>query len=186
MIKKIKNDLKKRLPHNRYNHTIRVCEIAIELAKLYDENIEDATIAALLHDYSKYLDKKQYMEIIKKNNLEIDSVIEEELGLAHGLISEYFAKEKYKIKNENILNAIRYHTFGRSKMSKLEKIIYLADYIELGRSFEGIEEIRKATFEDLDKGMILALESSIKYVNRKGKLLHPLTVEAKNYLLNKE
>lgn len=186
MIKEIKKDLKKRLSHDRYHHTIRVCETAVELAVLYDESVEDATIAALLHDYSKCLDKKQYMQIIKKNNLDIDSIIENELGLAHGLISEHFAKEKYKIKNKNILNAIRHHTFGRPQMSKLEKIIYLADYIELGRSFEGVEEIRKATFEDLDKGMILALESSIKYVNKKGEILHPLTVETKNYLLNKE
>ena len=184
MIELIKSDLKKYLSLERYNHTIRVCETAIELARIYNENVEDATIAALLHDYVKCLDKKHYREIIRKNNLKIDSVIEKNIGLAHGLISAYFAKEKYRIENIDILNAIEYHTYGRPDMSTLEKIIYLADYIEPGRSFDGVDEIRETAKKDLNKAMIMALESSMDYVKSVGKEVHPLSMQAMIFIQN--
>lgn len=93
------------------------------------------------------------------------------------------AKEKYSVNDSDILNAVRYHTTGRPNMTNLEKIVYLADYIEPGRDFPGVEEMRAISYEDLDRALLSALEKTIVHVVSIGQILHEDTVRARNYML---
>lgn len=181
MIKKIKQDIKERLHVKRYNHTIRVYETAFKLAMIHGENIMKASIAALLHDYAKGLDNSTIRQLLMIENIEIDEALEENINLAHGTASAIFAEMVYHIKDEDILNAIKYHTYGRPNMSRLEKIIYLSDYFEPERNFEGVDFIRETAKKDLDLAMLLALNSTIEYVKSKDKSVHPLSLEAVVY-----
>lgn len=85
-----------------------------------------------------------------------------------------------------VLDAVKYHTLAKRDMSTLEKIIYIADYIEPGRDFPGVEELREITREDLDKGVLKGLENTILFVIKQGNLIHPLTIEARNFLIMQE
>lgn len=160
-----------------------VADAAVYLAKKYDADEEAAYIAALLHDYVKDFSKEQTKAYMSQNNLVIDEIMSNVHQLLHGRIAAHIAKEQFNISNKDILNAIEYHTTGRKKMSKLEKIIYLADFIEPGRNYAGVEELRIAAEQDLDKAVLLALNNTIKYVISMGKLLHTNTIEARNTLL---
>lgn len=181
MINNIKRDIKERLTDKRYNHTIRVYETAFDLAMIHGENIVKASIAALLHDYAKGLDDSTIRQLLLIENVEIDEILKDNINLAHGTASAIFAEMVYHIKDQDILNAIKYHTYGRPNMSRLEKIIYLADYFEPDRDFEGVEMIREAAKKDLDMGMLMALNATIKYVESKDKKVHPLSREAVVY-----
>jgi predicted HD superfamily hydrolase involved in NAD metabolism len=186
MIDQIREDLKKNLTDKRFNHSMRVIETAKELAQIHGEDLRKTTLAALCHDYAKYIDHNQYGEIAISSGEELDDCMECDLGLAHGMIGAILIKQRYNISNEDILNAVRYHTYGRASMSRLEKIIYLADYIEPGRDFKGIEKLRQMARLDLDQCMILALRSSIEYVKSQNRHVHPRSVEALEYYNNGE
>ena len=105
--------------------------------------------------------------------------------LFHGEIGRHLAKDEFGVKDQEILTAIENHTTGRPGMSRLEKIIYLADHVEIGREFSGIDRIRKLAFTDLDRAIIAFAENSIAYFLKLGLPFHPATVETRNYLLLK-
>lgn len=176
--------LKQNVSSDRYAHTLGVIDAAVYLAKKYDDDEEAAYIAALLHDYAKGFSKEQLYDYIAKNNLEIDETMAKAYQLIHGKVAAHIAKEQFNINDQNILNSIEYHTTGRKKMSNLEKIIYLADFIELGRNYSGVEELRMVAEQNLDKAVLLALNNTIKYVISIEKLLHTNTIEARNTLLS--
>lgn len=175
--------LKKRLSPKRYTHSVGVCETAVKLAKLYNVSVEKAKIAGLLHDYAKDLSDEEIKRYIKEFNLSLDKLLRSHINLAHGIIGAELVKREFKIIDNDILNAIKYHTTGRKNMSCLEKIVYLADYIEPNRNFPGIEEIRRVSFLNLDEGVLLALNSSITYIIKKGRLLHENSVFARNSII---
>ena len=104
--------------------------------------------------------------------------------IMHGVASAYIAETIMEIYDKEVLDAVRYHTTGREKMTMLEKVIYLADYIEPSRNYPGVEELRKLSYEDLDKALIKAFDNTINYVLKKGWLLHLMTVKARNYLIS--
>lgn len=180
---KIKEYLKNNLKTSRYNHTLGVVETAEKLAKRYNSNIEKARIAALLHDCAKNMSSEQLLKIAKENNCEIDNIISSSPQLLHGFVGSVLAKSLFDINDDEILNAIRFHTTGKKDMTLLEKIIYVADYIEPTRSFNGIEDVRKMAFEDLNKSLLYCYDNTIKYILSKKLLLHPNTIEARNFLL---
>lgn len=180
-------DINKQLIHNigldRYNHSLRVVEIAIKLAKIYGEDIEKTETAALLHDCGKYFDKISLLK--KANNFDIilDSVMEANMELIHGPLGSKIAEVEYGIVNKEILNAIYCHTTGRENMTLLDKIIYIADYIEPSRTFYGIDEIRRLAYVDLDKSILKALDTTIIFLINKNKLIHQNTIKARNCLI---
>lgn len=182
-IGEIKKILSKRLTPKRYKHSIGVHDTALKLAKLYDVSEEKAAIAGLLHDYAKGLSYSEAIYYIKKYAIKIDEVIKEQIDLAHGFIGAELIKEELNIRDEEILEAIRYHTIGKEKMSKLEKIIYLSDFIEPNRFYLGVEELRTVALSDLDKATLLALNNTISYVINKNNLLHINSILARNSLL---
>lgn len=183
MIEKIKQNLKQDISKNRYDHTLRVVLCCEKLAKVYGEDLEKTKIAALLHDSAKFLSKEKVFEMAKDLNLLDDDIYFYNKEIIHGYLGAKLAKVKYNIKDCDILNAIKYHTTGRSEMSLLEKIIFMGDYIEPSRSFNGIEEIRNLAYKDLDGAMLLALDTNLKFLLEKGKLISRDTIEARNYFM---
>lgn len=177
--------LQMNLKESRLRHSLSVSDTAVELAAIYGQNIESARIAGLVHDCAKNMTTEQLVKVAKEYKIEIDEIYKQNPSILHGLVGSIIARTVMGILDENILNAIRYHTTGRKNMSILEKIIYIADYIEPSRKFNGVEELRSLSKIDLDAAMVLSLENTIKYVISQKGLLHIDTIYARNYLLSK-
>ncbi|EKQ55118.1 MULTISPECIES: bis(5'-nucleosyl)-tetraphosphatase (symmetrical) YqeK [unclassified Clostridium] len=182
-IEEIKLYLKENIVEKRYEHILGVAETAKKLAKLNGISKEKAEIAALAHDVAKNLKKDRMKEIMGKNNIVLSEVEEKNPNLWHGIIAPIEAKDKLGIEDEEILDAIRWHTTGKENMSILTKIIYIADMIEPSRDFQGVEEIRKLTFENLDLGVYYGLTRSIEFLLTKNLLIDENTMKARNYFL---
>jgi predicted HD superfamily hydrolase involved in NAD metabolism len=173
------------LKESRIRHSLSVSETAVVLASKYGEDIGKARIAGLVHDCVKNMKDAELIKVAMGHGIQLDEIYLNNPSILHGLVGSIIAREVMGIEDEDILSAIRYHTTGRKNMSTLEKIIYIADYIEPLRTFNGVEELRNLSKVDLDAAVIQSLENTIKYIiNQKG-LLHTDTVEARNYLLSK-
>ncbi|MDR5658043.1 bis(5'-nucleosyl)-tetraphosphatase (symmetrical) YqeK [Serpentinicella sp. ANB-PHB4] len=179
----IENALLEVLSEKRLQHTLGVVESATRLADIYNQDMDEAKTAALLHDYAKDLTHNQMSYFKRLYNIKMDEVIQSTPELQHGIVAARIAEDKFRITNKNVLNAIEYHTTGRIEMTKLEKIIYLADFIEPNRDYKGVDELRKVAIEDLDKAVFMALSNTIIYVVNIKKILHPNTLHARNYML---
>ena len=153
------------LKPSRLEHTKNVAQLARKMAAKQGVDVNKAEIAALLHDMAKYEDRPGV-----------------NMNIAHGKIGAEMARDIFGIEDEDILNAIAYHTTGRAGMSDLEKIIFLADAIEPGRNYPSVDEIRRVAEEDIDKACILSLDRTITYVRNRGAELHPDSINAKKYL----
>lgn len=181
---KIINYLKDNLKEKRFVHSINVSKTAEKLALKYKVDVDKARLAGLVHDAAKNMNPCDLLNAAKMNNLEIDYVLEKCPDLLHGMVAAIIAKREMGIEDEDILNAVAYHTIGRVNMSTLEKIIYLADFIEPQRDFEGVESLREEAYIDLNSAVIKAIESSIFYVIKNGGLLHINSIEARNFLIS--
>jgi len=179
----IKLYLKENLIKKRHIHTLGVADIAKKLAKLNGISEEKAEIAGLAHDVAKNLSKGRMKEIMEENNIILSDVEENNSNLWHSIIAPIVAKDKLGIDDEEILDSIRWHTTGKEDMSILTKIIYIADMIEPDRNFDGVEDIRKATFIDLDMGVYYGLTHSIEFLLIKNLLIDENTIKARNYFL---
>ncbi|MBU0630798.1 MAG: bis(5'-nucleosyl)-tetraphosphatase (symmetrical) YqeK [Candidatus Margulisbacteria bacterium] len=177
--------LKVTLDQERFDHTLRVEKIALALASKYRVNRAKTSLAALLHDCARRFDRRGLLRMAKIFKLTPDPVRLFEPKLFHGEIGRRLAAAEFGIKDKEILAAIENHTTGRPGMSRLEKIIYLADHIEVGRKFTGIGRIRKLALHDLDRAIIAFTENSVGYFLKLGLPFHPATVETRNYLLLK-
>lgn len=182
-IEEIKLYLRENLKESRYIHTLGVADTAKKLAKINGVSEEKAEIAGLAHDVAKNLSKDRMKEIMKENNIVLSKVEENNSNLWHSIVAPVEAADKLGIKDEEILDAVRWHTTGKINMSTLTKIIYIADMIEPSRDFKGIEDIRKAAFEDLDKGVYYGLNSSIEVLLVRNLLIDENTISARNYFL---
>ena len=179
----IKKYLKENLKEDRYLHVLGVENTAEKLAKVYGEDVEKAKLSALIHDAAKNKTVEEIVNIIKSEGIIIDEEMSKAPVLLHGLAGAIIGKRLMNIENEDVFNAAAYHTTGRENMSKLEKIIYLADYIEPKRNFPGVQDIRVVAFKDLDEGVLYAMDHTIKYIITKGQILLSGTVNARNYLI---
>jgi nicotinate-nucleotide adenylyltransferase len=173
--------VKKKLSEERYQHTLRVLDKALELGGIFGEDKEKIEKAVLLHDYGKAFDPAMTRRWLSTSAYALDDIMAMNIDLAHGPFGADLARVEFGIEDEDVLNAIRYHTFGRAGMSLLEKIVFLADYIEPGRRFAGADRVRRLAVKDLDEAMKAALEQSIRYVESRGRPLHPLSLEALEY-----
>lgn len=175
--------LKENLMEKRYIHTLGVVETAKKLAEVNGISEEKAEIAALAHDVAKNLSKEKMREMMKENNITISALEENNSNLWHSIIAPIEAKAKLGIEDEEILDSIRWHTTGKENMSILTKIIYIADMIEPNRNFNGIEDIRKVTFDNLDAGVYSGLTHNIEFLLTKNLLIDENTIKARNYFL---
>ena len=186
LIKKLTKAMEEVQTGKRFQHTLGVEFTAAALAMKHDEVLLDAQLAGLLHDCAKCLSDEKLIKICVKNHLDISEVERRNPYLLHGKAGAVLAKSEFGIEDQNILNAIQYHTTGRPEMSKLEKIIFIADYIEPGRKeAPGLPEIRKLAFEDLDKAMIRILEDTLAYLKSGKGEIDPQTNETYQYYVNK-
>lgn len=185
-MKEIIEFLTNNLSERRYKHVLGVAKTAKELASLNGVDENKAELAAMLHDIAKEMPVDEQMRILKKNNFNITEIEKASLQVLHGFVGEFLAREKFNINDEEVLKAVAYHTTGKANMTKLEKIIYIADYIEPTRNYPGVEELREVTYKDLDKGVLMGINNTIKLLLDKDGVIHPLTIEARNYLLTKD
>lgn len=181
IIRSVKEELKE----SRFRHTMGVAYTACSLAMCYGEDFEKAYLAGLLHDCSKLKDA-DYLAMAEKYNLDIPEYAYKSPALLHAPLSAAIAREKYHIQDEEVLNAVSSHNFGRPGMTMLEKIVYIADYIEPNRSFspEKLDYYRRLAFSDLDKCLVMVLKDTIDFVKENGYPLVPISHET--YLFYKK
>ncbi|HZK00660.1 MAG TPA: bis(5'-nucleosyl)-tetraphosphatase (symmetrical) YqeK [Tissierellaceae bacterium] len=170
------------LGEDRFNHSLRVVEEAERLASKYNIDREKAVTAALLHDCAKFSDKKKILKMANYFDIIISDIMIHNKQLIHGPLGAKMAQDKYKVYDVDILNAIEFHTTGRKDMSKLEKLIYIADYIEPGRKFPGVNQVRRLAYVDLDRSILLAMDETIVFLVKNNRLISPYTIEARNQL----
>ncbi len=183
-IDNIKAYLKDELSKKRYNHSLGVAEEAVRLAKRYAVDEEKAYIAGLVHDCAKEIENSKAKALLAdKYCVAIDEVAVHTHKILHGPLGECIAREKFEITDSEILDAIRYHTTAKADMGMLTKIIYIADYIEPNRDFDGVDELRKMAYEDIDAAIVCGIDFTIVELIEAGKLLHPDTVYARNFLV---
>lgn len=183
MIKKLRETQKER----RFNHTLGVVKEAKRLAPKFGVEVNKASLAALLHDCAKNLDEKQGEEfsvICNKYGVKLDDCAKSERALVHAYLGAAVAWKDYGVDDQEVLEAIYYHTTARANMTPLEKLIYIADMTEEGRTIEQADEIRRLVETDIDEALIYAIGCSIKHVIRKGGLIHPDSIHALNYLIS--
>ncbi|HWQ77369.1 MAG TPA: bis(5'-nucleosyl)-tetraphosphatase (symmetrical) YqeK, partial [Anaerovoracaceae bacterium] len=168
------------MSEKRRIHTYAVAEEARKLSQRYGADMEKAEIAALFHDFFRGIDKNKLNEYVGRFGLA--PVYLNNANLAHGKIAARIMERDFHITDPDIINAVCFHTTGRADMSRLEKILYLADAIEPNRDYPGVGEIRELAYRDLDEACLAALERSIEYVKCKGQYLHQDTVNARDRL----
>lgn len=172
------------LSEKRYAHTIRVMETAEELGRQYGGNLESIKLAALLHDYAKCFTVDELKKNIKKYSLP-SSLLNHHYELWHGPVAAAIMEYEYGIDNKDILHAIYYHTTGRAGMMTVEYIIFVADYIEPGRSFPGVDLVRELVKTDLMLAARAAIKSTITYLMTKDSIIHPDSFYMYNRLTQK-
>jgi len=160
----------------KFEHSLGVEETAVKLARRYGADVEKAGLAGLLHDYTK---QKDNVKLAKKYH--IPYLTEKTL---HGHTAAAVLKDKGYITDEEVLSAIKWHTTGREGMTLLEKIIYLADYIEPNRDFDGVGKLRELAFENIDKAVLYGLQMSIGHILENKSLIDTDSVAAYNYYRN--
>jgi len=170
------------MPDKRWKHTLGVMESSVKLARRYGADPERAETAAILHDVAKYWPVDRMRKIIEENNLSHE-LLRHDKQLWHAEVGAYVAEQEYGISDPEILDAIRYHTSGREGMGLLEKIVCLADYIEPGRDFPGVDHIRKQAKVSLEVGLVAGFDSTIRLLLEKRRIVFPLTMLARNDLV---
>jgi predicted HD superfamily hydrolase involved in NAD metabolism len=173
------------LGHKLYRHSLAVAEEAVSLACRYGADQNKAFTAGMVHDYAKRYSSDLQVTKAEQYGIRLDRITGLERKLLHAPVGAYLIKEELGITDREIISAVAYHTTGSPGMKLLEKIIYLADYIEPGRSFKGVGEIRKASHCNLDQALLLAVENAIKSVLDRNLLLHPRSVAFRNELVEK-
>ena len=182
--KKIIEKLNTMLKPNRLAHSINVANCAVKLSEIYGCDTGKAYLAGLVHDCAKYFTKDQIDSYVKKYNIKLDPLEVNNISLSHSVIGSFVIQDVFNIQDMDIINAVRYHTTGRENMSTLEKIIFMADMIEEGRNFPGVDKLRKLSFNgQLDKALITSFNNTIKFVIENNQLIHPRSVSARNYLM---
>ncbi len=164
-IKDLKKELKKEMDDSRFEHTLGVMYTCAALAMRYEYDLEKAMLAGLLHDCAKCMPNAKKLKMAEKHRLEISDLERKNPFMLHAKLGAFLAKKKYDVEDEEILDAIRWHTTGRPEMTLLDKIVYVADYIEPKRDkAPNLSEIRQKAFVDLDEALLKILEDTLGYL----------------------
>ena len=184
-IEEMKKDLKELLSERRYEHSIGVMNMAEELAKIYNVDIQNAKIAGLLHDNAKEMKKEEILKYVKENKIKINKFERLNLPILHGKIGADIAKKRYGV-NEKIQKAIEYHTTTNPKMDMLAKIIYVSDKVELTRKSDkfDIKLERNLAKQDIDQALLLILNNTTKYLVDNDKMISVESIATRNKLIN--
>lgn len=169
------------LKYKRMAHVRGTEEEAIRLAQRYGADVTEARVAALLHDCTKKLNMEEQLALCEQYGVQLDALEQKALKLLHAKTGAEIARDVFGV-NDAVYEAIKWHTTGKADMTLLEKVIYLADYIEPTRDFPGVEELRKTVYEDLDAGLAMGLEMTIEEMEEMGNPVHEKTLEALRFL----
>lgn len=181
-LEKLREATRRQMPEKRWIHTLGVVSVAVKLARRFGGNPGKAELAALLHDYAKAWPIERQERAIRENGLPAD-VLAYDKELWHAHAGAWAVRAEHGVDDEEVLNAIRWHTSGRERMTLLDKIVCLADYIEPGRDFPGVHKIRELAEHSLEEALIAGFDSTIRFLMDQGKRIFPLTVTARNGLI---
>lgn len=181
-IEEIRVVLEKSLPSKRYQHSIRVYETALELGKLHHAENDKVALAALLHDCGREIPAKESVAKAQELGLPVDFIEAGQPVLLHARIGACLATQKYGVTDPDVLEAIRCHTTGGENLSLTARIVFLADMLEPGRKFPGVEALRRLAQEDLEQAMFTAYRDTIRYLLEAGALIHPAAIAGYNQL----
>lgn len=185
--KNIRKKLEKELDARRFEHTLGVAYTAAALAMRYQGDLEKAQLAGLLHDCAKRISNEKKLSICEKHHIPISEIERENPFLLHAKAGCYIARKQYHIQDQDILNAILNHTTGRPGMSLLEKIIYIADYIEPGRKqAPNLTRIRQLAFQDLDQALLGILRDTLEYLESIDSPVDTMTRQTYDYYLENQ
>lgn len=171
--------LEQTLSPHRYQHVLNVEKAAIQLAEAYGQDPIKAGLAGLLHDYAKEKPDSYFQQLIQERNLDPD-LLQWGNNLWHGYLGIYAIEEELGLEDPEILEAIRVHTIGKAEMSPLDMILYVADYIEEGRNFPGVEEARRIAFSSLEEGVAYETAETLSFLAKKRIPIYPQTLETYN------
>ncbi|ASE36206.1 bis(5'-nucleosyl)-tetraphosphatase (symmetrical) YqeK [Staphylococcus pettenkoferi] len=174
--------IKEKLPDKRYQHSLRVADTAVKLARIYEGDVVKAEMAGILHDYCKYDDLGYMYQIVRQHDLD-PNLLSFGGEILHGPVCAALMKSEYDITDDEILTAIAYHTTGRAQMTKTEKIVFIADYIEPERQIPGVEEIRDMAYNQgsLDHTIYEISKRTVLYLISNDITVFNTTIECLNY-----
>lgn len=175
--------IRERLGDYRFRHSVNVSKEAVRLAKKYGGDVEKAELAGLLHDVMKDAGKKEQLAIIEKYGVKLNEVEQQAPKLWHAIAGAVYVKKVLRIRDKDIVNAVRYHTTARAGMTLLEKIVYIADYTSEERDYKGVEKMRKASNISLEYAMEEALAFGIEVRADEHTAIHPDTFAAYNEIM---
>lgn len=184
-LSKLRKEMSKIQDNKRYEHTLSVAYTAANLAACHGENIDHALIAGMLHDCAKCLSDEKLLAVCEKQHIQVSREERQKPSLLHAKVGSHLAEKKYHVTNRDILNAIRNHTTGRPGMSLLEKIVFVADYMEPGRrQASRLDHIRRTAFVELDSAVLMILEDTLSYLQSSGSVIDQTTQETYHYYKN--
>lgn len=170
---------KSNMTADRFEHCIGVSKTARKLAELNHYDVDKAALAGFIHDYAKQVAVDEYREVIKTQGFDQD-LLNWNRSIWHGIVGTYFIQRDLEINDPEILTAVRKHTTADVEMTTLDKIVFMADYIEPGRSFPGVEEARKITYANINQGVGYQLAHTLKFLIDKRNKIYPRTLDAYN------
>lgn len=170
------------MPPQRWKHTQGVMETAVILAERFGADPRKADLAAILHDVAKYWPVNEMEKVIRENGLNQDLLLHDK-QLWHSEVGAFVAERDYGVTDSEVLNAIKWHTSGRVNMSLLDKVVCLADYIEPGRDFPGVHNIRELAEHSLEEALLAGFDGTITHLITLKKVIYPLTLFTRNDLI---
>lgn len=177
--------LREKLTERRYVHSLGVAQSAVELARRFGADEDKAREAGLLHDIMKNASDAEYLQLFEKESIILSQCEKNNKKLFHAIAGAAYIRRELGVEDEDVINAVRYHTTGRAGMSLLEKVVYIADYISADREYNGVEDMRRLAAESLEEAMIFALEFTISKLAETEKPICPDSVDCYNELIIK-
>ena len=183
-IKDLKKDLKKEMDDSRFEHTLGVMYTCGALAMRYGCDLDKAMLAGLMHDCAKCMPNAKKLKMAEKHHLEITELERKNPFMLHAKLGAFLARKKYDIEDPEILDAIRWHTTGRPEMTLLDKIVYIADYIEPKRDkAPHLPMIRQKAFVDLDEALVMILRDTLGYLGDSPEHVDSMTKKTYDYYI---
>lgn len=182
----ILREVRTKIKPSRFEHILRVEECALDLAERYGADPEACSLAAILHDYAKDLKREAMEEIIRREDWNPE-LLQYGSQIWHGPAGAYFAEKRFGVEDPDILAAIRQHTIGGRKMPLISKVLFIADYIEAGRTFPGVEEARQLTHESLERAALYKIKHTLIHLVQREAVIYPETLSVYNsWVRNRE
>ena len=180
-----KDMIRSMMGKKRYTHSCNVADMCVKLAEVHGGDVKKAYLAVILHDCRKEADAETQRKEMMASGYYVDPAELASKSTWHGVAAAYYLREELGITDEDVLNAVRYHTVARAAMSKLEKIVYLGDLVSAERDFPDVEKYRAYALKDLDDGMYRALKWSIGNLSENDRKIPVSTIEAFNYYMDR-